>query len=89
MGLQPELDTLSDRDRLVGHLRVYALDDLAADLGAAGLAVVHRFGYLLKTLPNAMQRDHPPALLAAMSDVGEDLAPELLANIGVVAVRPC
>jgi 2-polyprenyl-3-methyl-5-hydroxy-6-metoxy-1,4-benzoquinol methylase len=88
MGVQPALDTLSDRDRMVGHLRVYSLDDLAADLEAAGLRVEHRFGYLLKTLPNAMQLDHPPALLAAMSDVGEELAPELLANIGVAAVRP-
>jgi 2-polyprenyl-3-methyl-5-hydroxy-6-metoxy-1,4-benzoquinol methylase len=89
MGLQPELDTLSARDRLVGHLRVYSLDDLAGDLEAAGLQVRHRFGYLLKTLPNAMQLDHPLALLAAMSDIGDELAPELLANIGVAAVRPC
>ena len=88
MGLQPELDSLSDRDRMVGHLRVYSLDGLAADLREAGLWPVQRFGYLLKTLPNSMQRDHPPELLRAMSDIGEELSPALLANIGIAAVRP-
>lgn len=87
MGLQPALDTLSDRDHLVGHRRVYSLDDLTADLSSAGFDVTDRFGYLLKTLPNSMQQGFPRELLEAHSDVGDELPPELLANIGVRAVR--
>ena len=37
MGLQERLDDLSPRDHLVGHLRVYGLDTLGADLAGRGL----------------------------------------------------
>ena len=88
MGLQERLDDLSDRDRLVGHLRVYSLDDLEADLAAAGLAPRERFGHQLKTLPNAMMLDWPAALHEAMNAISPDLPPQVLANVGVVATRP-
>jgi len=87
MGLQPTLDTLSARDHLVGHRRVYALAGLRADLAAAGLQVTDEFGYFLKTVPNGMMLDWPFELLEALNGISEDLPPHLLANIGVVA-RP-
>lgn len=87
MGLQPALDTLSARDELVGHQRVYDLLGLAEDLTAAGFAVEERFGYQVKTVPNAMMRDWPDTLHAALVDVSPELPPDLLANIGVRAVR--
>lgn len=88
MGLQPRLDSLSPRDALVGHQRVYALDELRADVEAAGLRCDRELGWFLKTLPNAMMLDFPPALLEALFSVSEELDPRLLANIGVVAERP-
>jgi len=88
MGLQPRLDSLSPRDGLVGHQRVYALDELRADVEAAGLACRQEIGWFLKTLPNAMMLDFPPALLEALFSISEELEPRLLANIGVVAERP-
>jgi 2-polyprenyl-3-methyl-5-hydroxy-6-metoxy-1,4-benzoquinol methylase len=87
MGLQPTLDTLSARDHLVGHRRVYSLEGLRADLATAGLTVEHEFGYFLKTVPNGMMLDWPVELLEALNAISDDLPPALLANIGVVA-RP-
>jgi SAM-dependent methyltransferase len=88
MGLQPQLDTLSPRDHLVGHQRVYTLDGLTDDVRAAGFAPTGELGWFLKVLPNSMMLDHPPALLEALFTVSEELAPRMLANIGVIADRP-
>ncbi|WP_217921632.1 class I SAM-dependent methyltransferase [Miltoncostaea oceani] len=86
MGLQDRLDTLSARDGLVGHLRVYGFDTLADDLAAAGFDVEDRFGFTLKCVPNAMMLDWPPALMEALTGISPELPPALLANIGVRAV---
>lgn len=87
MGLQPALDTLSPRDHLVGHQRVYDLAGLEADLRAAGFEPFERKGFFLKTLPNGMMLDHSPALIAALNALGDELPVEMTANIAVRA-RP-
>lgn len=87
MGLQPELDTLGERDRLVGHLRVYSLETLRADVQAARLEVIDEHGFFLKVLPNSMMLDYKPELIEALNAVGELLPARFLANIGVVARR--
>jgi SAM-dependent methyltransferase len=87
MGLQERLSDLSPRDHLVGHQRVYDLATLRADLGAAGFQPTEEFGYQLKTVPNGMMGDWPPELHAALVAISEELAPAMLANIGVRAVR--
>ena len=83
MGLQPELDTLSARDKVVGHQRVYDLAGLTADLQAGGFEVIESKGFFLKTLPNSMMLDYSDALIAGLNDVGEQLPAELLANLAV------
>jgi 2-polyprenyl-3-methyl-5-hydroxy-6-metoxy-1,4-benzoquinol methylase len=88
MGLQPALDTLSARDHLVGHQRVFTPDGLRDALTAAGLEVAETFGYQLKVVPNAMMAAWPPALWAALVDISPEVPPELLANLGMRAVRP-
>ena len=88
MGLQPTLDTLSDRDRLVGHRRVYTFDTLGMDLQSAGFIVGQHFGYFLKVVPNSMMLDWDPALLAALNAISAELPPRLLANIGIRATLP-
>ena len=42
LGLQPALDTLSPRDHLVGHQRVYDLSSLESDLRASGFEPFER-----------------------------------------------
>lgn len=87
MGLQGQLDDLSERDHLVGHRRVYALDGLVADLEAAGFDVTDDFGWFLKTVPNAMMLDWPSELIEALTTISEEIPTRLLANIAVVAER--
>ena len=88
MGLIPELDDLSARDHLVGHQRVYDLATLEQHVAAAGLAVEARFGSFLKTLPNSMMLGFPGPLLSALDAISDELPPDLLANIGIMARRP-
>lgn len=87
MGLQERLDSLSPRDHLVGHRRVYAMDELRADVESAGLRCVRELGWFVKTLPNAMMLDWPSELLVALNQISDELDPRLLANIGLVAER--
>ena len=84
MGLQPALDTLGERDKLVGHQRVYSLSTLEEDVIAADLAVGATAGFFLKTLPNSMMLDFSPELMAALNGIAPDIPKHLLANIGMV-----
>jgi 2-polyprenyl-3-methyl-5-hydroxy-6-metoxy-1,4-benzoquinol methylase len=86
MGLQPELDTLGARDRLVGHLRVYSHATLAKDLRDGGFKLAEATGFFLKPLANSMMLDYSVPLLSAMNEIAPQLPKELLANIGVIAV---
>lgn len=85
MGIQPALDSLSPRDHIVGHKRVYSFETLEADLQQAGLCVQERRGGFLKVLPNSMMLEFPRELLWALNAISPELPPELLANIAVVA----
>jgi trans-aconitate methyltransferase len=85
MGLQPALDTLSARDHLVGHQRVYSLHLLEQHLQEAGFELVERRGFFLKTLPNGMMLDHAPELIWALNRLGDQLPPQMQANLAVRA----
>lgn len=88
MGLISRLDELSARDHLVGHQRVYDFSGLEQDVTRSGLRPVTRFGSFLKTLPNGMMMGYSNELLKALDGISDDLPPEILANIGLVAERP-
>lgn len=89
MGLAPTLDTLSPRDLLVGHQRVYDLAGLEADLRAAGFEPFERRGFFLKTLPNGMMLSHSPELIQALNHLGDQLPAEMQANLAVRARVAC
>lgn len=86
MGLQPALDALGKRDKLVGHQRVYSLDTLQKDSAAAGLSTMAKAGFFLKPLPNSMMVDYSRELLDALNTISPQLPQNLLANIGIVCV---
>ncbi|NDF12358.1 MAG: class I SAM-dependent methyltransferase [Proteobacteria bacterium] len=86
MGLQKKIDDLSARDAIVGHLRVYTLEEFKRDFEQAGMKVEAEFGNFLKTLPNSMMLDYSDELLKALCNT-DLVPPKLLANIGVVARR--
>jgi 2-polyprenyl-3-methyl-5-hydroxy-6-metoxy-1,4-benzoquinol methylase len=84
MGIQPRLDTLSPRDHLVGHQRVYDMDGLTREVEEAGFQIVDQKGFLLKVLPNSMLKDMPPALVDALYAISDQLDVRYLADMGVV-----
>lgn len=85
MGLMPDLDTLSSRDQLVGHQRVYDITGLEYDLYQAGFEPFERRGFFLKTLPNSMMLSHSSELIKALNQLGDQLPVELTANLAVRA----
>jgi SAM-dependent methyltransferase len=87
MGLQERNDSFSERDRLLGHQRVYELPRLRADVETAGLTVTSEFGWFLKTVPFSMMLDYSRELIEALDAISPELPAELLANIAVVAER--
>jgi SAM-dependent methyltransferase len=85
MGLQPALDTLSARDHMVGHQRVYDLPLLRAHLREAGFEPFEERGFFLKTLPNSLMLDHSPELIRALNRLGDELPAGYQANLAVRA----
>ncbi len=85
MGLIPKLDTLSDRDHLVGHQRVYSLNELKQDLFEAGFECLEIKGFFLKLLPNSMMLSYTTSLIDGLNLIGDDVPVEMSANIGVRA----
>jgi len=84
MGLQPELDTLSERDINVGHQRVYSFNTLEQDALSAGFKIDSRYGFTLKCVPNSMMLDYPTKLIQALNTISQEIPIQLLANIGIV-----
>lgn len=85
MGLQPSLDTLSKRDLMVGHQRVYSLQLLEQQIREAGLLPDYSVGFFLKILPNSMMLDYSRELLQGLNAISGTLPADVLANIAVVA----
>jgi hypothetical protein len=73
MGMLSRLDELNERDRAVGHRRVYTFESLASDIRAAGLDAAHRTGFFLKPLSNDHMAQWPKNLLDALLEVGGTL----------------
>jgi len=84
MGMLPAVDALNDRDRQVGHRRVYTLESLLADVNNAGLKVVRHQGIFLKILSNSQMEKFDPKLIDALFVVGREL-PDLCSDIYLCA----
>jgi len=87
MGLQDNLDDLSERDHLVGHQRVYDLAWLSEEMTSAGLELVSDFGYFVKPLANSQMLGWSRAVLDGLNAISDQVPTDLCANIGVVARR--
>jgi SAM-dependent methyltransferase len=81
-------ETLSERDLLVGHRRVFTIRDLVWELGSAGFETsAGTFGWFLKPVNNARMLEWPEELIDALCDLGWHGRAEDAANIGVIARR--
>jgi 2-polyprenyl-3-methyl-5-hydroxy-6-metoxy-1,4-benzoquinol methylase len=85
MGLQDELDTLSSRDKIVGHLRVYSVAKLNEDIEKSDLEVISFKGFFLKPLANFQLLQFEQHLIDALLEVSDEVPIELTANIGFIA----
>ncbi len=84
LGIQPELDSLSPRDELVGHQRVYDAERIRAYFAEAGYRVEEERGFFLKALPNGMMLEYSAELIDALNRISAELPPRMLANLGFV-----
>ena len=85
MGLHKSLDTLSKRDIMVGHKRVYSHDLLKRHLSEAGLIETFSRGFFLKVIPNSMMLSFNKELLFSFNKISDDLPLNICANIVSIA----
>jgi len=85
MGLQQNLDDLSERDHLVGHQRVYCLGTLRRDIETSGMELIEHRGFFLKVLANSQMVHLDRNVLLGLLKISEELPTEFCANIGFVA----
>lgn len=81
MGIQPRLDSLSERDKLVGHYSVFDMKSINTLLSESGWIPQRFTGLMLKALPNSMLMKLPTEVIKAMCEI--EVAPEVAANIMV------
>lgn len=84
MGIQESNDTLSPRDYIVGHQRVYSYEKLIAEVNLAGFDVIAQKGFLLKILPNSMMKDMSKDLVEAFYKIADQIDIRYTADIGIL-----
>jgi len=84
MGISQSLYSLSERDHLVGHQRVYDIDTLTADVEASGFVVHDLRGFFLKPVDNRQLLALSPEAVHALIALGDLIGPRHAANIGFV-----
>ncbi len=84
MEMQPELDTLSKRDLIVGHQRVYSLQDLFSLCSDTGWKINESRGFFMKPFSNSQLENFDPTLIKALCQVSDEIPPELCANLALV-----
>lgn len=86
MGLIDSVHELSDRDHLVGHLRVYSPSQLVSQIEDCGFKIITEKGFFIKPFPNSMMLEHADELIEGLNHLGLILPPEYGANYLVEAV---
>lgn len=88
MGLLKTKDALNDRDRALGHRRVYTRDLLVQHLEQAGLRILTVEGVFFKPVSNAQIEAHwTPAMIAGFYELGKDF-PQYAAELFAVCETP-
>lgn len=87
MGLQNNLEDLSQRDHAVGHRRVYSRAILESELTDVGFSLKEAKGFFLKTLSNTQMLHLSEDVIRGLCELSQDLPVEYGANIGIAAVN--
>ena len=84
MGMISKLDELSNRDLLVGHQRVYGLNELIDHFTEAGFIVEEFRGFFLKPLSNGQMLDWSIPALKSLNEIAATSPPQLCANLAII-----
>lgn len=87
LGMIERLDSLSNRDLLVGHQRVYSLELLISEVKGAGFEVIEYRGFFLKPLSNDKLVCLAKPTIQALLEISADLPPQQCANIGLICQK--
>ncbi len=85
--LQENLESLSERDVLVGHKRVYGIKELNSQLLEANFKLLIARGFFVKSLANFQLKNLPSKIIHGLNIISKDLPPEFCANIALVAEK--
>jgi len=87
MGLLADKCSLNDRDRALGHRRVYTKDALKSDIEACELKILEFGGVFIKPVSNKQIDDHwTEEMINAFFELGKDF-PELCAELFCVCTK--
>lgn len=84
MGLLKKLNELNEQDKLLGHRRVFTLNEFANDATKAGYAIKEIHGFMIKLVSHRQMKDWPRQLLDACFAVSLSLPPEMCSNIALI-----
>ena len=87
MGLQNSTKTLSNRDKIVGHLRVYDLAQISDEIRVNGFKITKIEGMVLKFLSNSLQLQLPIGIITSLHKIAEQYPPEYSANLYLEVVN--
>lgn len=85
MGIIKDVHEFSERDKLLGHKRVYDRETLFDELRSCGYKILHWEGIFLKPFPNSMMINLNEKIIRGLYEVGKEL-PDYCAHIYVCAV---
>jgi 2-polyprenyl-3-methyl-5-hydroxy-6-metoxy-1,4-benzoquinol methylase len=81
MKIQKSTKDLSERDHLVGHLRVYDLAQISHEVRINGFEITHVSGMVIKFLNNSLQQNLPLELVSALHTIADLYPAEYAANL--------
>ena len=85
MGIQPELNTLSERDHLVGHVRVYSYKEIRSELEENGFEIEVARGMFLKALSNGQMLNLSEDVIRGLCHLSSQLPIEYCASLVIIA----
>ena len=84
LGLQNRLDELSERDKIVGHKRVYSLNSIIDDLKSCGYTIQENRGFFLKSFSNSQLMNFDASIIQSLCKISVKINPEYCANLGLL-----
>jgi 2-polyprenyl-3-methyl-5-hydroxy-6-metoxy-1,4-benzoquinol methylase len=85
MNIIDSLDQLSERDFMVGHKRVYGLQELILELESADFEIKSHRGFFVKPFSNAQMLTWNSEALIMLNELSEVVPSHFCANLAVIA----